>query len=68
MRHPDFAAECLHQLGEVGFKPIRAGAMAATPSAAQEQRSGCRIWRLPIGLPPLAETVTGACTRIMTGP
>jgi hypothetical protein len=68
MRHPDVEAEFLHTLGEVGFTQIRAGAIAATPIAEQEPRIGCRRVRWPRGLPPLAETVTGACTRLMTGP
>jgi hypothetical protein len=68
MRPPDCEAEFLHTLGAVGFPQIRAGAIAATPIAEPEPRIGCRIWRLPLGLPPLAATVTGACTRILTGP
>ena len=56
------------ELFEVGFEQIGARAVAPAPIAQEQQRIGIRIEGLPVGLPPLAEAVTGEFTGIMARP
>ena len=68
MRHPDLYADLLDELFEVGFEQIRPCAIAPTSITQEQQRIGIRIQGLPVGLPPLAEAITGEFTGIMARP
>ena len=68
VRHTNLPARLWRDLCESRFAQIGARAVAPTPSTQEQQRGRRRLQGSPVRRPPLAEAVTGKCTRVRARP